>query len=87
MLFPAEDINEYSNSDSMYFYIQNKPVIENEKLISLGRDVTNEIAKAEPRFWDTFDYYRSNPSYVDKVIITNGYILLLNSKILYIKIP
>ena len=87
MLFSIENNNEHNYSDNIYFYITNKPIIKNGKIISLEQDVTDKIAKAEPKFWATYDYYRSQTRYVDKVIITNGYILLLNSKIIYIKIP
>lgn len=87
MLFTIENKKEQNYSDNIYFYIKNRPTIENGKLISLGCDITNEIAKAKPRFWATYDYYISNPNYIDKVIIANGYILLLKGKILYIKIP
>ena len=85
MLFSVEGNNEQSYPDSDYFYIKNRPVIENGKLISLGRDITAEITRAEPRFWVTYDYYRSNKSSQGKVIIPNGYILFKNDKIIFIK--
>ena len=86
LVFSNENNNEQNYSDNIRFYITNRVTIKNGKIISLGRDITNEITKAKPRFWVTYDYYRSHTGYVDKVILTNGYILLLNSQILYIKI-
>jgi hypothetical protein len=87
MLFSIENNNEHNYSDNIYFYITNKPIIKNGKIFSLGQDVTDKIAKAEPKFWATYKYYRSQTRDLDKVMITNGYILLLSSKIIYIKIP
>ena len=60
--------------------------VQKGQVLSHDTDVTATLAKARPRFWVTFDYYR-NPWHGDKVIFKEGYALLEGDKIKYIKIP
>ena len=86
MLSPFDVTQEYGSLD-FSSDIENRPVIENGKLISLNGDVTDYIIKAKPRLLVTYNYYRSKKRDSDKVILTNGYILFKNNKIIFIKFP
>ena len=87
VLFSPQSNSEQSYTDNINYYIENRPVIENGKLISSNGDVTEAIIKAKPKFWHTFDYYKSNKDKIGKVVLNNGYAVLLNDKIVFIKIP
>lgn len=61
--------------------------MENSRLLVDGRDVTQAIIEARPRFWVTFDYMRQ-PRQGDKLILEGGvYVLFADGKIAGIKFP
>ena len=82
ILYPFDANQEYSSYEfSFSSNIENRPVIKNGKLMSMNGDVTDFIIRVKPSFWDTYN------SHDDNVILTNGYIMFKNGKIIVIKFP
>lgn len=89
--------NEFSNALENKNWVKAKEIlktdpswckIENGKLLYWGHsDIKNNITVFGPSYLKTLEYYITDGSMGDKVVFVNGYILLKDGKITFIKIP